>query len=188
MCSLGRDAARIEVTLASHSGMQFSESARTRSRSQMFSLNWENGRTPQLRSRKNVTLQLLWEEYKQANPKKDESLLRSDLPSPCPGRCAGRQRESPPGGDQAARVAAGSSCRDRRGRHRGNPNLLQHMPTEHWRSLRTNNPLERLMREIRRRTRVVGAYPDGKSALTLVAARLRHVADTKLGGRNAICR
>jgi len=55
------------------------------------------------------------------------------------------------------------------------------MPTEHWRSLRTNNPLERLMREIRRRTRVVGAFPDGKSALMLVAARLRHVAATKWG-------
>ncbi len=55
------------------------------------------------------------------------------------------------------------------------------MPPEHWRSLRTNNPLERLMREIRRRTRVVGAFPDGKSALMLVAARLRHVAATKWG-------
>ena len=31
------------------------------------------------------------------------------------------------------------------------------MPSEHWRSIKTNNPLERLMREIRRRTRVVGA-------------------------------
>jgi len=56
-------------------------------------------------------------------------------------------------------------------------------PQEHWRSLRTNNPLERLNREIRRRTRVVGAFPDGKSALMLVAARLRHVAGTKWGQR-----
>jgi transposase-like protein len=55
------------------------------------------------------------------------------------------------------------------------------MPPEHWRCLRTNNPLERLMREIRRRTRVVGAFPDGESALMLVAARLRHVAATKWG-------
>jgi transposase-like protein len=55
------------------------------------------------------------------------------------------------------------------------------MPAEHWRCLRTNNPLERLMREIRRRTRVVGAFPDGNSALMLVAARLRHVAATKWG-------
>lgn len=49
-------------------------------------------------------------------------------------------------------------------------------PSQHWRSLRTNNPLERLMKEIRRITRVVRAFPDGQSALMLVAARLRHVA------------
>ena len=35
------------------------------------------------------------------------------------------------------------------------------------------------MREIRRRTRVVGAFPDGQSALNLAAARLRHIAGTK---------
>ena len=55
------------------------------------------------------------------------------------------------------------------------------MPPEHWRCIRTNNPLERLMREVRRRTRVVGAFPDGRSALMLVAARLRHVAATRWG-------
>ena len=54
-------------------------------------------------------------------------------------------------------------------------------PTEHWRQIRTNNPLERIMREIRRRTRVVGAFPDGRSALMLVAARLRHVVGTRWG-------
>ena len=41
-----------------------------------------------------------------------------------------------------------------------------------------NNPLERILREIRRRTRVIGAFPDGQSALNLAAARLRHVAGT----------
>jgi putative transposase len=56
-------------------------------------------------------------------------------------------------------------------------------PREHWRSLRTNNMLERIMREIRRRTRVVGNFPDGTSALMLVAARLRHIAGTKWGSR-----
>jgi len=54
-------------------------------------------------------------------------------------------------------------------------------PPEHWRQIRTNNPLERIMREIRRRTRVVGAFPDGRSALMLVAARLRHIAGTRWG-------
>jgi transposase-like protein len=52
-------------------------------------------------------------------------------------------------------------------------------PEEHWRRIRTNNPLERILREIRRRTRVVGAFPDGESALNLAAARLRHVAGTE---------
>ena len=56
-------------------------------------------------------------------------------------------------------------------------------PREHWRSLRTNNPLERIMREIRRRTRVVGCFPDGRSALMLVAARLRHIAGSRWGER-----
>lgn len=56
-------------------------------------------------------------------------------------------------------------------------------PSQHWRSLLTNHPLERIAREIRRRTRMIGAFPDGKSALMLVAARLRHVAGTKWGTR-----
>ena len=56
-------------------------------------------------------------------------------------------------------------------------------PREHWTRIRTNNVLERIMREIRRRTRVVGNFPDGKSALMLVAARLRHIAGTKWGRR-----
>jgi putative transposase len=56
-------------------------------------------------------------------------------------------------------------------------------PREHWRSLRTNNPLERVMRELRRRTRVVGNFPDGESALMLVAARLRHMAAGRWGTR-----
>ncbi len=54
-------------------------------------------------------------------------------------------------------------------------------PSEHWVKIRTNNGLERLMREIRRRTRVVGSFPDGNSALMLVCARLRHVATSNWG-------
>jgi transposase-like protein len=52
-------------------------------------------------------------------------------------------------------------------------------PEEHWRRIRTNNPLERILREIRRRTRVVGAFPDGESALNLAAARLSHIAGSE---------
>jgi transposase-like protein len=56
-------------------------------------------------------------------------------------------------------------------------------PDSHWIKLKTNNPLERLMREIRRRTRVVGAFPDGQSCLNLAAARLRHIAGTQWSTR-----
>lgn len=56
-------------------------------------------------------------------------------------------------------------------------------PREHWRSLRTNNPMERINREIRRRTRVVGNFPDGRSALMLVTARLRYIAGKEWGTR-----
>jgi transposase-like protein len=68
---------------------------------------------------------------------------------------------------------------------RGIDETLSYMrfPREHWSRIRTNNGLERIMREIRRRTRVVGAFPDGNSALMLVAARLRHIAGTKWGTR-----
>ena len=54
-------------------------------------------------------------------------------------------------------------------------------PEEHWLRIRTNNTLERINREIRRRTRVVGTFPDGESALMLVCARLRHVAGSSWG-------
>ena len=56
-------------------------------------------------------------------------------------------------------------------------------PREHRIRIRTNNALERIMKEIRRRTRVVGAFPDGHSALMLCAARLRHIAGTQWGSK-----
>jgi transposase-like protein len=56
-------------------------------------------------------------------------------------------------------------------------------PMEHRIRIRTNNALERIMKEIRRRTKVVGAFPDGHSALMLCAARLRHIAGTQWGAK-----
>ena len=56
-------------------------------------------------------------------------------------------------------------------------------PREHWRRIRTNNAIERLSREIRRRTRVVGTFPDGRSALMLVTARLKYVAESEWSSR-----
>jgi len=59
--------------------------------------------------------------------------------------------------------------------HIGNTLTFYDYQETHWRRIRTNNPLERLMREVRRRTRVVGAFPDGNAALNLAAARLRYL-------------
>lgn len=56
-------------------------------------------------------------------------------------------------------------------------------PMEHWKRIRTNNAIERLNREIRRRTRVVGTFLDGRSALMLVTARLKYVAESEWGSR-----
>jgi len=56
-------------------------------------------------------------------------------------------------------------------------------PFEHWTRIRTNNVIERLNREIRRRTRVVGCFPDGNSALMLVCARLRYITGNQWGNR-----
>ena len=55
--------------------------------------------------------------------------------------------------------------------------------SEHWTRIRINNVIERLNREIRRRTRVVGSFPDGNSALMLVCTRLRHVVGTQWGNK-----
>ena len=58
-----------------------------------------------------------------------------------------------------------------------------HFWEEHWKKIRTNNMIERLNREIRRRTRVVGTFPDDESALMMVCARLRHVVSTRWGSK-----
>jgi transposase-like protein len=54
-------------------------------------------------------------------------------------------------------------------------------PSAHWTKLRSTNMIERVNREVRRRTRVVGAFPDGNSALMLVCARLRYISGTHWG-------
>jgi putative transposase len=59
-------------------------------------------------------------------------------------------------------------------------------PREHWRSIRTNNPMERIMKEIRRRTNVAGSFPDGYSALMLVCSRLRYITTHSWGVRRYI--
>ena len=54
-------------------------------------------------------------------------------------------------------------------------------PSEHWLRIRTNNVIERVNREIKRRTRVIGTFPNGESALMLVCARLRYIASNDWG-------
>ena len=49
-----------------------------------------------------------------------------------------------------------------------------------WLKLDRNTQLNR---EIKRRTRAIGAFHDGQSALMLVCARLRHVAGTQWGAK-----
>lgn len=52
-------------------------------------------------------------------------------------------------------------------------------PDNHWVGIRTSNPMGRIIRDIRRRTRVLGAFPDGQLTVMLRAAKLRHIAGTK---------
>ena len=56
-------------------------------------------------------------------------------------------------------------------------------PAQHWNKIRTTNLIERVNREIKRITRVIGAFPDGQSALMLVCTRLRYIAGTDWGAK-----
>ncbi len=57
------------------------------------------------------------------------------------------------------------------------------LPQSQWRSLRTTNGLERVNQEIRRRTRVVGIFPNEASCLRLVTAILMEISDEWETGR-----
>lgn len=57
------------------------------------------------------------------------------------------------------------------------------LPPEHWHRIRTNNDIKRINHKIKRRTRVVGTFPDGNSALMLVTARLKYIAENECGKR-----
>ena len=98
---------------------------------------------------------------------------------PCQrGRCGGAREH--PSDREAARLAPHRLTKAAELAEAAVEETLSYyaFPEEHWRRIRTNNPLERILREIRRRTRVVSAFPDGQSALNLAAARLRHIAGT----------
>lgn len=61
--------------------------------------------------------------------------------------------------------------------------LLPGFPANHGIKPRTNDMIERLNREIRRRTRVVGGFPDSDSALMLVCAGIRYVTSRSWSDR-----
>lgn len=91
--------------------------------------------------------------------------------------------KSNPGSRETPGHEACQSCQE--GGGDGIEETLTYMdfPTQHWSRIRTNNAIERLNREIKRRTKAIGAFPDGQSALMLICARLRHVAATSWGAR-----
>lgn len=83
---------------------------------------------------------------------------------------------------EARKLREGAKCL-REGIGETTTYLLDDYPREHRRRIRTNNMIERLNREIRRRTRVVGSFPDGRSALMLICARVRYVTSSEWSTR-----
>ena len=56
-------------------------------------------------------------------------------------------------------------------------------PREHWRRIHSTNPLERIHKEVKRRTKVVGVFPDQASVLRLVGMNLKEIDDDWRAGR-----
>jgi transposase-like protein len=52
-------------------------------------------------------------------------------------------------------------------------------PREHWKRIRTTNGLERINKELKRRSRVVGAFPNGRSLLRLATAILMDINEVR---------
>jgi len=63
---------------------------------------------------------------------------------------------------------------------------MYRFPSAYWTKIRTSNPLERVNKEIRRRTRVVGIFPNQESCLRLITAVLQEIHEGWITGRKYI--
>ena len=81
--------------------------------------------------------------------------------------------------DQVEHHAGGPVPQGRRphGRGQGGGPRLHRLPAEHWRQIWSTNPLERLNKELKRRCRVVGIFPNEASVIRLGGAVLLDVHD-----------
>lgn len=79
----------------------------------------------------------------------------------------GRRRTAPP-------IKATAELMDR-----SQADVLAHMafPKQHWPQISSTNPLERLNKEIKRRSEVVGSFPNGTSIVRLVGALMLEQTD-----------
>lgn len=69
------------------------------------------------------------------------------------------------------------------GKAEGDVLAYMNFPPEHWTRIYSTNPLERLNKEIKRRTNVVGVFPDGASVIRLVGSILMEISDEWQVGR-----
>ena len=97
--------------------------------------------------------------------------------------CAGKQKGRPGKSRSCSRSAEGNEAARKVEDSVEETLTYCDFPYAHWGRIRANNVIERLNREIRRRTRVAGTFPDGNSVLMPICARLRHVAGTQWGSK-----